>query len=105
MTNPTDSPRKAFSSPAEIAEAAEGIYEDRHRERLEADENAKFVAIDVLDEQAYPSETPEGAMQKARESAPAGVFHLIRVGSPTTFRVSYAKPKDAGWGWPLRRAG
>lgn len=86
-----------FSNPQAIAEAGEKIYDKKYRADFEARHPGKFVAIDVLSEKAYIGESPEEALNTAREDAPRAVFHLIKVGSLGAFRVSYSSNASADW--------
>jgi len=76
--------------PNAIAEKGEMIYRDKFQHDLELRENGKFVAVDVDSEEAFVDARPEGALLKGKASRPSGAFHLIKVGSPGVFRVSYA---------------
>ena len=95
----------SLTDPGKIAATAEKIYEERYREVYEQDHSGHFVAIDVQDGEAYLAEFPEGALQLARERAPHGVFHLIRIGAPGAFRVSHVGEQASCWNWTLRPAG
>ena len=95
----------SLTDPGKIAATAEIIYKERYREAYEKDHSGQFVAIDVQDGAAYLGEFPEDALQQARERAPHGVFHLIRIGSPGAFRVSYVGEQSACWNWTLRPTG
>ena len=76
-------------SPAEVSAEAWRIYNDTYRKEYEAKYHEQFVAIDITTGDAYRAKWPEKALQKARESAPQGTFHLIRVGWSGAIRVSY----------------
>ena len=92
-----------LDSPDKIAEAGEAIYSDRHKTELEAKHHDRFVAIDVLTGEAYIGEFPEEALQLAREKAPNGIFHLIRIGAPGTFKISFGPDRHGVvWNWALR---
>ena len=78
-----------LDSAEKIAAAGEEIYRRLHQERLEAERPGQFVAVDVSTEEAYVAELSVDALQTARASAPTGVFHLIRIGSPTAFQKGY----------------
>ena len=78
--------------PAKIAKAAEDIYAERFQAKVEAAHDVGFVAVDVVHEAYYFADTAEVALQNAREEAPNGVFHLIRLGAPAAASSSY------GWG-------
>ena len=95
--------RKVFDTPDKIAEEGQRLYDERHRARLEAEHMGQFVAIDVMTGSAYAARFPEQAIEEARKQAPNGVFHLIRVGAPGTFKVSFGS-RHAFWGRPLRQS-
>jgi hypothetical protein len=82
-------------TPNAVAEKGERIYRDKFKHDLEQRENGKFVAVDVDSEEVFVDSTPEGALQKA--SRPSGAFHLLRIGSPGVFRVSYAGKERGDW--------
>ena len=94
-----------LTDPGKIAAAAERIYNERYRKRFEKNHSRKFVVIDVKSGEAYPGEFAEDALRSARQRAPYGVFHLIRVGSPGAFRVSFVGKRTASWNWTLRPTG
>jgi len=73
-----------------VAERGDKIYNDKYRAAYEQQHRGKFVVIDVLTEKAYINDTPEGALDQAKADAPGGLFHLIQVGFPGAFRVSYS---------------
>lgn len=85
------------SNPRALAEAAEKIYSAKYRVDFETLHIGKFAVIDVVTEQAYLGETPEEAYNQARQAAPKGLFHLIKVGEPGAFRVSYAADARVDW--------
>ena len=92
----------SLSNPQAIAEAGEKIYREKYQARFEEEHLGKFVAINVLTEEAYLGDLPEEAFQKAREAAPKGLLHLIRIGSPGAFRVSYSS-NAASSDWIFRQ--
>lgn len=95
---------RLLDSPGKIADAGDRIYSDKYKSQLEADQMGHFVAIDVTTEEAYVAEFPEQALEKARTAAPNGIFHLIRIGAPGAFKVSFGLSKsDDFWGRPLRQ--
>ena len=93
----------SLSDPQAMAERAESIYRDKYQEQYEDKYEGKFVAIDVATEEAYIGESAEEALKKARDSDATSVFHLIKVGSPGAFRVSYTS--DAANHWFPSRVG
>ncbi len=98
-------PPMNLTDPGKIADAAEKIYEERYRKEFEETHSGQFVVIDVKSGEAYQGEFAEDALKVARERSPHGVFHLIRVGSPGAFRVSYVGQRTASWNWTLRSTG
>ena len=98
-------PVMSLTNPGKIADAAEKIYDERYRKDLEERHSGQFVVIDVKSGEAYRGEFAEDALTVARERAPHGVFHLIRIGSPGAFRVSYVGQQTASWNWTLRQTG
>ena len=69
-------------TPAEIATAAEKIYDEKYRREFERKFHDHHVVIDVKTGEAYRARWPEDAIEAANEAAPKGLFHLIRIGSP-----------------------
>lgn len=95
--------RKVLDSPEKIAEEGQRLYDERHRARLEVQHRGQFVAIDVTTGDAYTALYPEQALEEARSQAPNGVFHLIRIGAPGAFKVSFGS-RHAFWGRLLRQS-
>ncbi len=87
-----------LNNPKAIAEKGEKIYEEHFKKEFEAKHMGKFAAIEVLGGKAFVDELPEGALKTARQEIPNGLFHLIRIGSPGAFRVSYTL-SDANVDW------
>lgn len=83
------SPDRKLTSPKEIGERGENIYDTKYKKDFEARHMGKFVAIEVYSEQSFVADTAKEALDKATSAIPDGVFHLIKVGSPGVFRVSY----------------
>ncbi|MBI3447710.1 MAG: hypothetical protein HY049_02130 [Acidobacteria bacterium] len=76
--------------PQVIAERGEQIYRERYKDEYERLYSGQFVALDVDSGSPFVADTPEGALDAARRAQPTGRFHLIRIGSPGVFRMSYA---------------
>jgi hypothetical protein len=94
---------KGLGSPEKIADAGERIYAEQYKAQLEATQRGHFVAIDVTTGEGYVAEFPEQALGEARAKAPAGIFHLIRVGAPGAFTVSFGHARNDFWGRPLQQ--
>lgn len=90
-----------LATPGRIAKAAETIYEENYKSDMEANHAGEFVAIDVLGKECYLGDSPEVALQKARDEAPHGVFHLIRVGALGVFSSSYGWGNESSVSWAL----
>ena len=93
-----------LSDPGKLAEAAEEVYRTKYKNQYEETHFGQYLVIDIKTNDAYVGEYPEGALQTARESAPYGIFHLIRIGAPGAFKVNHVGKQDDCWDWPLRRA-
>ena len=95
-----------LKDPGNIAATAEKIYDEHYRESFEVKHPGEFAVIDARDGKAYHGEFAEQVLQEARKLSPNGVFHLIRIGAPGAFRVSYVGEHHADpWNWTLRPAG
>jgi len=75
-------------NPREIAKRGTEIYDRNYRGEYERKWRGRFAAIDIESERAYVADFPEAALKEARESSPAGVFFLVRIGSAAAFRTS-----------------
>lgn len=85
---------QTLSDPKAVAERGEQLYRDKFKGKYEATEMGSFLAIDVIGEQAYLGKTADEAYLTAKKAAPGGIFHLIKIGSPGAFRVSYSTDGD-----------
>jgi len=90
MTNPPS------LNPKVIAKLGEDIYKQKYQADYEKTHHGKFVAINVRSSAATIGDSPETALEQAKASDPQGLFHLIRVGFPSAFQVSYAFDGDHG---------
>jgi len=90
-----------LTDPEQIAGEAERIYEENLRSNLEKSNNGQYVAIDVLTGDHYLGEYGEDALIKAREKSQFGVFHLIKIGEPTSLGARYIGQQKHNWNWSL----
>ena len=60
-----------------------------------------FMVVDVQSGHHYIAEFSEDAFRLARSEAPHGIFHLIRIGAPSAFKVSLSGGHESNWSWPL----
>lgn len=88
MVNAMSEDLRELTSPEKIAAAGERLYEP-HRKALEAQSPGQFAVVDVLTGEVYVRQFPEEVLAHARSQAPNGVFHLIRIGSDSAYRVSH----------------
>lgn len=72
--------------PLAVAKKAESIYREKFQSEFEQKHFGKFVAIDVNSGDAFVADTPEDALEKAREAKPTGFFHVIKIGSEAVYR-------------------
>ena|SRR5437899_1976214 len=91
MTDKDPTPSNALSNPTAIAEEGERIYKERYKAEFETKYPNWFVLIDVTTGQAYFAERAQTAILEVQKKAPKGLFHIIRVGEPGAFRVSYRR--------------
>jgi hypothetical protein len=84
-------------NPRRLAERGEEIYRRKFKADFESRHKGEFVAIDVDGERAFSGNTPDDAYAEARRVIPEGVFHLIKVGEPGAYRISYGADGDSDW--------
>ena len=94
----------AIASPVKIAETAERIYKERYLEVMERTHRGEHVAIDIRTGEAYVGKYAEQAIMKAREQAPYGVVHLVRIGGGTKLVARFIGHQHPNWDWTLRSA-
>jgi hypothetical protein len=95
-----------FNNPKAIADAGERIYREKiqlesgvpsngpPRPSFESEHLGEYVVINVVAETVFLGATPEEAFNTARKADENGVFHLIRVGYPGAFQMSYQHGHD-----------
>ena len=69
----------------EIAKKGEEWYDKKLKAELEPTHKGRFVAIEVSTGEYVLANTPESALEQAREKYPGKFFHLMRVGYPGVF--------------------
>ena len=92
----------AFSNPLEIAKEGERIYAEKYREEYEAKFSGQFAVIEVKSGEIFPGRFPEDAIDKARLKFPDGMLHLIRIGSPSAYQVSFLSSSHERLEWAVR---
>lgn len=89
----------SLRSPRAIADEAMRIYGGLDAAIKEQHEG-EFMVVDVKSGQHVIDKFSEKALRLAREKAPHGVFHLIRIGATTAaFKVSQTVSRDRDWAW------
>ncbi len=88
---------RQLSTPQDIAEAGHEIYQNKYMAEYEDKHSGQFVAIDVRTGKAYVAPHPEEALGNAKTANPDGLFHLVKIGSPGAFRVSYTSNAVNSW--------
>ena len=79
-----------LTNPQAVADLGEKIYAERYKEKYEKLYSGQFAAIDVESGVAHIGVAPEDAVQQARRHNPRAILHIIRIGAPGAFRVSYS---------------
>ncbi len=79
-------PHPRYSS-AEIADRGQDLYERDIRGSLNADDQGKFVVLDV-ETGSYEIDADEiAAMKRARSKRPDAPFYILRVGRSAAYRL------------------
>jgi hypothetical protein len=78
------------TSPELIARLGEEIYERKYKRECEASHFGKFAAVNVRSEDISIGDSADEALHLSRASDPYSLVHLIRVGFPSAFQISYA---------------
>jgi len=84
-------------NPQEAADKGMAIYREKYQHDYEQRFPGKFVAIDISTGEAWVEDSPEKALGVAQGKNPNGFFHLIRIGAPGVFRVSYTQREARDW--------
>lgn len=78
-----------FDDAAEVAEEGEGLYATRYQKDCERDFPGFFAAIDVNTGELHVAEFSEIAIQKAQQSNPNCVVHIVQIGEPSAVSMGY----------------
>ena len=63
----------------------------------EPEHNGEYLAINIKTFLGTLSHSPEGAIMKAMERDPHGLYHLVRIGYTGAFKINHAKSKATSW--------
>lgn len=70
-----------------VAADAKRLYEQRLRDRLEADRFGRYVAIEPMSGDYFLGETLDAAVNAALEKHPDRLTHTIRIGHPAALHL------------------
>ncbi|MCY4006021.1 MAG: hypothetical protein OXE84_04205 [Rhodobacteraceae bacterium] len=85
---------KPALNPDKVVEMGEEIYQTILKKNYEGKYDNQFLAIDVIECKEYLAQYPEDALHLAEKSNPSGRFYLKRIGSDSTFHMSYTGGMD-----------
>ena len=78
-----------FSDLKRVVAEGERIYAENYKQKYEASFADQFAAIDINSGKAFVARYPEDAIEKARAQYRNAVVHLVRIGSPSAYQVSF----------------
>lgn len=78
----------------QVVTDGERIYAQRYKSKYEQRFPDQFAAIDVQSGRAFVAEFPENAIEQARSTLKNPVLHLVRIGSPSAYQVSFFLASD-----------
>lgn len=78
-------------TPQDISDRGDALYKNKFQDLYEKQHHGKFLAIDVTTQEGFLGDTPEQALEAAQTQNIDGYFHLVKIGSPGVFRVSYSR--------------
>lgn len=88
-TNGQRSPPEAAEA-AEISRLGQQIYDQQLRGQLEPGHNGEFAVIDVDTGDYEVDAESVAASDKAVRRRPGGRFYMVRIGTPSAFRLGRA---------------
>lgn len=81
----------------DLAERGQRLYDERLKAQLEPEHNGRFCAIEPDSAQYFLGNTGAEALNAAHAALPEKKFYLVRVGSPTAYKIG-------GYGIRIRRS-
>jgi hypothetical protein len=87
-------PHPQYSS-AEIVQRGQALYERQLRALVEARHQGKFLVLDIETGDYEIDADDVSAVQRAKTKHPDAAFYIVRIGSPTAYRLGYQP-----WGPP-----
>jgi hypothetical protein len=79
-------PHPRYSS-AEIVQRGQALYEQQIRAQVEASHPGQFLILDIETGDYEIDAEDVRALQRAKAKHPEGAFYIVRVGSPTAYRL------------------
>lgn len=73
--------------PEEVEARGEAIYEERIRDRVEAENKGKFLVIDIETGDYEIDADDLRATMRALAKRPAAILYGLRIGYPTAYRL------------------
>ena len=81
-------PHPRYSS-AEIVQRGQALYEQQLRALVEARHQGKFLVLDIETGDYEIDADDVSAVQRAKTRHPDAAFYIVRIGSPTAYRLGY----------------
>ncbi|HYL84236.1 MAG TPA: hypothetical protein VE263_08385 [Candidatus Angelobacter sp.] len=78
-------------TPQDISDRGDALYKSKFQALYEKQHPGKFLAIDVVTQEGFLGDSPEQALEAAQAQNINGYFHLVKIGSPGVFRVSFSR--------------
>ena len=78
----------------QIAARAAAIYREKYQDECEARHTGKFVAIDIDSETWEVDEDDFAAARRLRDRQPQARIWIMRVGSPTAYRIGGSRKTE-----------
>jgi hypothetical protein len=79
-------PHPRYSS-AEIVQRGQVLYDQRIRAQVEARHQGKFLVLDIETGDYEIDADDVIAVQRAKTKHPDAAFYIVRIGSPTAYRL------------------
>ena len=90
-TQPCDRERSAMPHPryssAEIVQRGQVLYDQQIRAHVEASHPGKFLVLDIETGDYEIDADDVAALQRAKAKHPDAAFYILRVGTPTAYRL------------------
>jgi len=81
-------PHPRYSS-AEIVQRGQDLYDQRIRAQVEARHPGQFLVLDIETGDYEIDADDVIAVQQAKTKHPEAAFYIVRIGSPTAYRLGY----------------